>query len=135
MKIEPVDSRGAKVSLHSSAPLTPFEDADDGRSIRVGSTLVGAADYAGDLDWYSFDAAKGEKVRVRASSASGDPALFIDRAGDDPVPLARGRDEGGPLGMDDVVEFAAPADGEYLIVVADARFLGAGAYRLTVERG
>jgi hypothetical protein len=135
VKIEPVDSRGARVSLHSSAGLTPFEDADDGRSIAVGSTLVGAADYAGDVDWYRLSAAKGEKVRVRASSASGDPALFIDRAGDDPLPLASGHDEGGPLGVDDVVHFAAPADGEYLIVVHDARFLGAGAYRLTVERG
>ena len=109
-------------------------DADDGRSITVDSTLVGAADYAGDLDWYSFDAAKGEQVRVRASSASGDPALFIDRAGDDPAPLASGHDEGGPMGVDDVVDFAAPADGEYLIVVHDMRFLGAGAYQLTVER-
>ena len=135
VKIEPVDSRGAKVSLHSSSPLTPFEDGDDGRSIAIGSTVVGAADYAGDLDWYRFDAAKGEKVRVRASSASGDPALFIDRAGDDLLPLASGHDEGGPLGVDDVVDFAAPADGAYLIVVSDIRFLGAGAYRLTVERG
>lgn len=135
VKIEPVDSRGAKVSLHSSAPLTPLEDADDGRSVTVGSSLVGAADYAGDLDWYRFDAAKGEKVRVRASSASGDPALFIDRAGDDPMPLASGHDEGGPMGVDDVVDFAVPADGEYLIVVHDVRFLGAGAYQLTIERG
>ena len=135
VKIEPVDSRTANVSLHSSAGLTPFEDADDGRSLAVGSTVVGAADYAGDLDWYRLDATKGEKLRVRASSASGDPALFIDRAGDAPVPLAIGHDEGGPMGVDDLVDFAAPADGEYLIVVSDLRFLGAGAYQLTVERG
>jgi hypothetical protein len=133
VKIEPIDSRRATVSLRSSVGLTAFEDTDDGRSIAVGGSEVGAADYAGDIDWYRLELAKGRHVTVRASSASGDPALFIDRPGDDPVPLANGHDDGGPLGIDDVVEFDPPADGEYLVIVSDARFQGSGAYRLTVE--
>jgi hypothetical protein len=133
VKIEPIDSRRATVSLRSSVGLTAFDDTDDGRPIAVGGSAIGAADYAGDIDWYRLDLDEGRHVTVRASSASGDPAVFIDRPGDDPVPLASGHDEGGPLGTDDVVEFDAPADGEYLVVVTDPRFQGSGAYRLTVE--
>jgi putative serine protease PepD len=134
VKVEPIDATEANIKLHSSVGLTPFEDGDDGRTIELGGSLVGGADYAGDIDWYRLGLAKGDDVVVRASSA-GDPALFVDRAGDAPAPLAVGHDDGGPLGGDDVVEFRAPTDGEYLIVVADPRFQGSGAYRLTVERG
>jgi len=134
VKIESTAGRDAKVTLRSSVGLRPVEDADDGRTITADEPVVGAPDYAGDVDWYTLALAKGESVTVRASAAAMDPALFIDRVGDDPGPLAFGHDEGGPLGNDDVVETRAPADGEYLVVVTDPRFMGAGAYRLDVQR-
>ena len=132
VKVEPIDAREAAITLHSSVGLTPFEDGDDGRVIEPGGSLIGAADYSGDIDWYRLVLTKGDAVVVRASG-TGDPALFIDQAGGDAEPMAAGHDDGGPLGGDDVVEFTAPANGEYLVVVADPRFQGAGAYRLTVE--
>ncbi len=133
VKVEPTAGRDAKVTLRSSVPLTPVIDADDGRVLTAEEPIVGAADYAGDVDWYTLTMTEGQSVTVRASAAAIDPALFIDRIGEDPAPLASGHDDGGPLGGDDVVEFSAPADGEYLVVVTDPRFLGGGAYQLTVE--
>ena len=133
VKLEAANPRGAHATLRSTAPLTEVVDADDGRTIQAGSTLVGAADYGGDIDWYVLSMHKGETAKIRASAVAIDPALFIDRIGDDPAPLATGHDAGGPLGGDDLVTFAAPSDGEYLVVVADARYLGSGAYRLEVD--
>jgi hypothetical protein len=132
VKVEPADGREAKVTLESTVPLTAYVDQDDGRSLKVGVAQTGAADYAGDIDWYVITIRKGDAITARASAAAIDPAIFIDRIGDDPQPLAFGHDDGGPLGGDDVVEFTAPADGEYLVVIADLRYLGAGAYRLEV---
>jgi hypothetical protein len=132
VKVESTAGRDAKITLRSSVPLTPVVDADDGRVLTTAESLVGAADYAGDVDWYTLALTEGESVTIRATAAAIDPALFIDRVGDDPGPLAFGHDDGGPLGGDDVVDFRAPATGEYLVVVTDPRFMGAGAYRLTV---
>jgi hypothetical protein len=134
VKIESTAGRDSKVTVRSSVGLSPVEDVDDGRAITADEPVVGAADYAGDVDWYTLAMTKGESITVRASAAAMDPALFIDRVGDDPGPLAFGHNEGGPLGNDDVVQFRAPADGEYLVVVTDPRFMGAGAYGLDVQR-
>jgi serine protease DegQ len=134
VKLESATGRAAHVTLRSSTPLTAYVDLDDGRSIDASTPLIGAMDYAGDIDWYVITLRKGDAITVRASAEATDPALFIDRVGDDPAPLAFGHDDGGPLGGDDVVEFKAPADGEYLVVVTDPRYLGAGAYRLEVAR-
>ena len=134
VKLESATGRPAHVTLKSTTPLTPYVDLDDGRSIDAGTPLIGAMDYAGDIDWYVITLRKSDAITVRASAEAIDPALFIDRVGDDPAPLAFGHDDGGPLGGDDVVEFTAPDDGEYLVVVTDPRYLGAGAYRLEVVR-
>jgi hypothetical protein len=132
VKVEAATGRPAKVTLQSTVPLTPYVDQDDGRPLKVGAAQIGAADYAGDIDWYVITIRKGDAITARASAAAIDPAIFIDRIGDDPQPLAFGHDDGGPLGGDDVVEFTAPDDGDYLVVVTDPRYLGAGAYRLEV---
>jgi len=135
VKLESATARAAHVTLRSTVPLTEYVDPDDGRSIRVGGApLIGAADYAGDIDWYVITLKHGDPITVRASAEAIDPALFIDRVGDDPAPLAQGHDDGGPLGGDDVVEFTAPSDGDYLVVVTDPRYLGSGAYRLEVAQ-
>lgn len=133
VKVESTVGRDANVTIKSSVGLTAFDDPDDGRALGRDDPIVGAADYAGDIDWYVLDMTEGESVTVRASAAAIDPALFIDRVGDDAAPLAVGHNGGGPLGNDDVVEFRAPATGEYLVVVTDPRFQGAGAYWLSVD--
>lgn len=135
VKVESSTGEVADVTIRSTLGLTEHVDLDDGRGISRTEPSIGAADYAGDLDWYVLSLTKGEKVTIRASAAAIDPALFIDRAGSNGPPLATGHDSGGPLGSDDQVEFTAPSTGEYLVVVSDVRFLGAGAYRLTVEAG
>jgi hypothetical protein len=135
VKIESSTGEVAEVTLRSTVGLTEVVDLDDGRTISTTEPSIGAADYAGDLDWYVLSLTKGEKATIRASAAAIDPALFIDRVGSNGPPLATGHDSGGPLGGDDLVEFTAPSTGEYLVVVSDIRFQGAGAYRLTVEAG
>lgn len=133
VKVEAAGGGVADVTMRSTAALTPLEDPDDGAAISSATPRIGAADYAGDLDWYVLSMSEGQKATIRASAAALDPALFIDRVGSSGPPLANGHDSGGPLGGDDEVEFRAPSTGDYLVVVSDARFQGAGAYRLTVD--
>ncbi len=133
--VEPDQATPVKVHLISTAALTHFDDPDDGQALVRDRPRMGAADYAGDIDWYTLQLAAGKSVRVRASAAALDPALFVDQVGSTGAPLAGGRDSGGPLGGDDEVVFKAPSAGEYLVVVSDLRFTGAGAYRLTVSAG
>jgi hypothetical protein len=134
VKLESNLGRPVRATLRSTVGLTPFDDPDDGRPIARGRPWTGAADYAGDIDWYVLSLAAGETVRIRASASALDPALFIDRLGDEQA-LARGHDAGGPLGVDDEIEFKAPSAGEYLVVVTDPGFSGAGAYRLEIQPG
>jgi trypsin-like peptidase len=133
--VEPDRTTPAKVHLRSTTGLTHFDDPDDGGALVIGRPWMGAADYAGDIDWYTLRLSAGDSVTIRASAAAMDPALFVDLAGSaTTVPLATGHDAGGPLGGDDELEFRAPKAADYLVVVSDLRFTGAGAYRLTVTR-
>jgi hypothetical protein len=134
VKLESPLARPTKVTVRSTVGLTPFDDPDDGRTLARDRPLVGVADYAGDIDWYVLSLAKGETVTIRASASALDPALFIDKLGEEQT-LVRGHDAGGPLGVDDEIEFEAPSAGEYLVVVTDPRFTGAGAYRLEIKPG
>jgi hypothetical protein len=133
VKIEAPTVRPARVHLLSTAPLTPLVDPDDGPVLRVGDVHIGAADYGGDLDWFTLRLAKDDRVVIRVAAAGFDPALFVD-AVDTGETIGAGSDDGGPLGMDDVLRLQAPRDGDYRIVVSDIRFFGFGGYRLEVER-
>lgn len=134
VKLESGLTRPVKVTLRSTVGLTPFDDPDDGRALTRARPLLGAADYAGDIDWYVLSLTDGETVTIRASASALDPALFIDKL-DDERALALGHDAGGPLGVDDEIEFEAPSAGDYLVVVTDPRFSGAGVYRLEIQPG
>jgi hypothetical protein len=133
VKIEPVGTAPVSGHLSSSVGLTPLGDPDDGATLSIGDPVIGVADYAGDIDWWRLALDEGESVTIRASAAAMDPAVFVDRAGSE-VPPAAGHDVGGPLGGDDEVRFTAAEADEYLVVVSDLRFSGAGAYRLLAER-
>jgi hypothetical protein len=131
--IEPDTS--ATFEIEASVGLTVFTDPDDGREVAVGDTVIGVADYAGDIDWITIDLAAGDSIVVRSSSASVDMLIFIDQPGTHEVPLAVGSNTFGPAGFNNEVAFIAEAAGSYLIVSSDALRTGSGAYLVTITTG
>jgi hypothetical protein len=134
VKVQSVGHGAVKVKLHSTVGLTLVADAEDGKPLALDAPQSGRADYAGDIDWFSLDLEKGQRVTVRVSGAGFDPALFLDATGATDETLVTGHDAGGPLGMDDELSYTARASATYRVVVADGRFLGSGGYRVFVTR-
>ena len=122
----------AHVDITSTVDLLAYGDPDDGRGLEPDTTVTGVADYLSDVDWWTLRLEAGTTVEIRSSSISVDTRVFVDRAGAE-RPLATGSDGGGPIGWDDTVRFTAPDTDTYLVVVADARQHGRGAYLLSVD--
>lgn len=120
------------VELTCSVGLVALEDPDDGHPIRIGETYHGAADRIGDLDWLTLDLQEGETITISVRSLGFDPALFLEVPGQAAQPLRGQADVGGVLGWDDEARYEARQAGTYLIVVADLRNMGTGAYAVTV---
>ena len=55
------------VTLRSEAPLIRRDDPDDGRTLHVGRTIMGAIDTPGDIDRYTIDLFGGESVALKLS--------------------------------------------------------------------
>ncbi len=90
---------------------------------------------AGDIDWFSFRAAKDEnltfKVIARTLRSPLDPVLSIRRATGGN--LANNDDQGGP---DSILQWTAPEEGEYFAIVRDHLNRGGPdfTYRLEILR-
>ena len=57
-----------EVIVRSSVPLVPYRDPDDARRLRVGDTVYGVFDTAGDIDSYFFVPAAGQRIGIRFES-------------------------------------------------------------------
>ena len=132
VKVEPVGTRPVKVHLTSTVGLTPFDEPDDGRAITVDHPWMGAADYAGDIDWYTLTMAADEAVTIRRRHR---PSIRRLRR--------PGRRDGPAAGQRPRCRRAARWRRRARVPGTqgrrvprrrpDVRFGGAGAYRLTVD--
>ena len=86
----------------------------------------------GDVDWFRFHAKKGQNLRIRLRGRSLrsplDSVLYLrDASGKQ---LGRNDDQGG---LDSIIDFKPPADGDYLLNVRDHLGKGGPAYTYRVE--
>ena len=60
-----------EVMIRSSVPLVRYHDPDDARRLRVGDTVYGVFDTAGDIDSYFFVPAAGQHIGIRFETNDG----------------------------------------------------------------
>lgn len=85
-----------------------------------------------DVDWFRFKAKKNQKLRIRARSrelrSPLDSVLILrDASGKQ---LARNDDQGG---VDSIIDFSAPADGNYYLNIRDHLGKGGADYTYRIE--
>ena len=126
------------LALGSSARLTPFDDPDDGRTIRAGENVAGVIDYHFDLDWYFVDLVEGDTVVVWTDAIATDTShLLWDCLLTTYDQWVSDDNSGSSLFGDSTnaeLFYTAPTSGEYVIVVEDAVFAAGGGYVLGVDQ-
>jgi hypothetical protein len=91
---------------------------------------------AGDADAYSFQAAKGQKIRIAIEAhALGFPTDAMLAVLDDAGKVLAEADDSGRQERDPRIDFTAPEEGRYRVVTRDLAGRGGPriAYRLTIE--
>lgn len=124
---------------------TPMQEAHDGEPnapfpLKFGSRVSGTIAVDGEVDIYSIDLAKGDRIRVRATSRSLgfplDPVLEIQST--DGGRLARNDDAAGNAmdPRDATVALTAKTDGRHLVRISDLHGRGGDefAYLLSIDR-
>jgi hypothetical protein len=115
----------------------PNNDVAQGQKIELNTTVNGVITAPTDVDYVTFKAKAGQNVVVYCLTTSLDSKLSADItvATPDGKPLASNRNY---RGGDAVLDFKAPADGEYVVRVAQFAYTTGGTdhfYRLTVTTG
>jgi len=134
----------ATVKVKSTCCLFASEDADDGADAKIGETILASIDFPSDYDYYPIELLADEKINVAVDSLMINPYLDIAPSEPESLPddiLEEWLDEGwadddsggGLLSTNAELEFTAPEDGTYIIVVSDANDENIGGYSLTVE--
>ncbi len=119
--------------INSQPSLIHLSDPDDGSTVEIGDTVLGAFDYPGDLDYFNITLSKGEIIEIEVDSIVVDPVVAVafpgatwdDIVGDD-------NSGGGVIGTNARMAYQAPRAGTYIIVVENAPGMGAGGYSLSV---
>ena len=135
LQVELADFDSSEFRLVSSVRLSPLNDPDDGRTIRVGDTVTGSVDYLGDNDWYSIILNKGDTVEIATDSLNVDTWLLIHspRSPDNQT-VADDDGGGGLFRTNSKIIYRAPHSGKHFIVVEDAVDGQVGGYYASVER-
>lgn len=137
----PEDERGAAPSalpilLVEAAPATEAEPNNNRKEptpMTAPGGGVGVLAEAGDQDWFSFDAKKGQvwELRVRARSLRSPMDAVLRVFNQDGKNLAGNDDDRGA--PDPYIRFTAPDDGTYLLQVTDRMNRGQADYVYYVE--
>ena len=122
-----------EVRLRSNFPLRPLHDPDDGKTISVGDTIVGNADFPLDNDWFRIGLTEGEVVLISGESVASysyGMSMGVDFPGSRETQKVLRRGAGGGIqsANDFSIVYQAPHSGDFFIEVS----ANAG-YYLTVE--
>jgi len=127
----------------------PNDEPEKPQKIEIPVDLTGQLAAEGDLDWFEFEAKKGEPLLLEAIAArmgsAADLVLTLTKADDASSFLQEADDDGEALaskrfdtrGVDPVLRWSAPDDGRYRVLVRDIAPGRAGLgrfYRLAVRR-
>jgi hypothetical protein len=102
--------------LNEVAEKEPNNDVDQAQWVELNTTINGVIQSPTDVDYYSFRAAKGQRVVVSCLASSIDSRLQpqLEIYSRDDQQLAANR---GYSGYDAVADFTAPEDGDYQVRV------------------
>ena len=108
----------------------PNDDMATAQAVEVNSVVNGTSDQGRD-DVFRFPAKKGQRIVVECFAQRLDSQLdgiltLTDKNGRQ---LASNR---GYFGRDPLVEFVAPADGDYFVTLHDLAYIGGHPYRLLI---
>jgi hypothetical protein len=113
--------------------IEPNNSDDKAQTVPVNS-LVQATSDQNDQDLFRFAAKSGQRVVVRTLAGKidsmMDPTLSLSTAAGQPL-----ASNGDYFGRDALIDFVAPADGDYLVAVGDLSFRGGHPYLLLVSDG
>lgn len=116
-----------------------YEDASNvsmekAQSIALPVAINNAIRNAAESDWYKFPAKKGERlifdVQAFRIGSSLDSTLAVRDAGG--RELARNEDHAG---LDSLIDFAVPEDGDYYLEIRDLRYTGGGNHYYRIRAG
>lgn len=121
-------------ALKEANEKEPNNDVPQAQKVELETTVNGVISAPTDVDFIAFDAKKGQNVFVYCLTSSIDSRMQADLmvSGPDGKQLASNR---GYRGGDAVLDFLAPADGEYVVRLSQFAYISGGAdhfYRLTV---
>ena len=98
-----------EVAVKTSLPLVQYHDPDDGRQLQLGDTIYAVFDTINDVDRYTIDLKRGQRVGVRIESLH-EALTTLEYPGVAPYETVSVR---GTLGE---IEYQAPVDAEYFFV-------------------
>lgn len=120
--------------LPEVAEKEPNNSLEKAQMIELPAAISGVIAGAAQVDYYRFKAAKGQDLvfevdASRRGSALDSSLAVLDRAGKE---LARNEDFNG---LDSLITFAVPEDGEYVLQLRDFRYQGGDKYTYRLYAG
>ncbi len=119
--------------MNAVGEVEPNNSDDKAQAIQVNSLVQGSSDQ-NDQDMFRFSAKSGQRLVVRTLASKldsmMDPTLSLASASGQPL-----ASNGDYFGRDALIDFVAPADGDYLVTVSDLSFRGGHPYLLAVSDG
>ena len=120
--------------LPELAEAPPNNATNQAQVIELPAAINGVIREAAESDFYRFKARKGERlifdlVAFRAGSPLDSSLALLDASGKE---LARSEDANG---LDSLIDFSVPEDGEYLLSVRDFRYQGGKDFKYRIASG
>lgn len=120
--------------LPEVAEREPNNSVEQAQSVSLPAAISGVASAAAQADHFRFMAGKGQELvfevdAARRGSALDASLVILNTKGKD---LARNEDFNG---LDSLLAFTAPEDGEYILQLRDFRYLGGGNYNYRLYAG
>ena len=112
--------------------LIPYDDPDDNIILSAPHQLIGNCDFPYDRDIFLVSLLEGQHIQIRVESAMIDPAIVImDAYPQKANQILAESISDDPIGA--VIDFTAPRDGDYLVVIASKHGSDIGAYFLSAQ--
>ncbi len=120
--------------LREITEAQPNNTANEAQIVELPVAINGRIQEAAESDFYRFTARKGERLifdvkAFRAGSSLDSSLTVLDLTGKE---LARSEDVNG---LDSLIDFRVPADGEYLLQIRDFQYQGGKDYKYRVVAG
>ena len=133
------DSYSGAYTLNVATTRLPRDPASADTStrarIRLGQTVEGVLDYTGDRDWHRIRLTEGTTYRFALNSAGAEPLSDPYLRIYDPRGVEVSVDDDGGGDLNAMLEYTAPATGNYYIEAAAYADASSGTYTLSAHEG